>query len=121
MALPALGVGLAAAFLAPSLVPPKGEPMLVASADPEARLQPASFDPLACEGLTLVALTFRTSPGGLSATFYLPAAAPEGALLLVLDRDGRVVGASPAEAAGALLAAGCHGGAGKETAAPGAI
>jgi hypothetical protein len=122
LALPVFGIGLSAAFVAPSLVSPQGEPMLVTASDREAQLQQAGFDPAVCEGLTLVALTFRSAPDGLSVRFYKPDLAPEGVLLLVLDGDGEVVGASPAEAVGAPLAAGCHGGgADKEPGTPGAI
>jgi hypothetical protein len=122
LALPFFGLGLAAAFVVPSLVSPPGEPMLVAVSDMDAQVQPAGFDPTACEDLTLVALTFRSAPDGLSVRFYEPGVAPEGVLLLVLDGEGKVVGASPAEAVGAPFAAGCYGdGADKPSGTPGAV
>ena len=128
-ALPVLAVaGTAAVLVGPSLIAgPRGEAMVVASADDAAKLQPANVKPADCGALRLVALTFEAGAKRVSMTLREVApddAAPHGALLLVLDPAGEVVGVSRADAfggvAGALLAVGCNG-EGEDPALPGAI
>ena len=117
-ALPILGVvAVAAALVGPSLVAaPRGEPMLVASGEDAARLQPASFQPAECASLRLLALALDTGPEGVHFALRpvsVDAPAPAGALLIVLGPAGEIVGVSPAgafgDAAAAMLSAGCYG------------
>jgi hypothetical protein len=128
-AVPVVGVAMAAAALVgPSLVAgPRGEAIVVAASGAVAELQPASFKPADCGALRLVALTFESGAEGVSMALQEIApdeSAPRGALLLVLDPAGEVVGVNPADAfgrtAGALLALGCHGGP-QELPLPGAV
>jgi len=127
--LPVLAVaGAAAALVGPSLIAgPRGEAMVVATGDDAAKLHPASFKPVDCGALRLVALTFGAGAERVSMTLREVAAddaAPHGALLLVLDPAGEVVGVSRADvfggAAGALLAVGCDGEP-EDSALPGAV
>jgi hypothetical protein len=101
--------------------------MVIASAGDAAKLQPASLQPADCGALRLVALTFEAGAERVSMTLREVApddAAPQGALLLVLDPAGEVVGVSRADAfggaAGALLAVGCDGER-EDPALPGAV
>jgi hypothetical protein len=101
--------------------------MVVASANNTPKLQPASVKPADCGALRLVALTFAAGAGRVAMTLREIApddAAPHGALLLVLDPAGEVVGVSRADvlggAAGALLAVGCDG-KHEDPALPGAV
>jgi hypothetical protein len=133
-AIAALAIGLAGSFVAPSLVGvPRGEPMLVAGADSASLLQPANFDEAACaarlllaEGppaeaiagtapLRIVALAVRAGPRGFALAIQelsAEAALPDGALVLALAPDGRIIGMWDradfrSGAAGDALAAGC--------------
>jgi hypothetical protein len=128
-ALPVLAVaGAVAALVGPSLIAgPRGEAMVVAAEDDAAKLEPASVKPADCGALRLVALTFEAGAARVSMT--LREVAPDdpalhGALLLVLDSAGEVVGVSRADvfggAAGALLAVGCDGEP-EDAALPGAV
>ncbi len=127
-ALPVLGVALAAAaFVGPSLVAPRGDPMLVASSGGAAMLQPADFHAVDCAALQLVSLTLGTGPEGMIFALreVLPdTPAPDGGLLLAVGPEGEIVGVSPAGAFGgaaaAMLSAGCPGAA-EQPPAPGAI
>jgi hypothetical protein len=128
-ALPVLAVAVAAAALVgPSLIAgPGGEAMVVATGDRAAKLQAASFKPADCGALRLVALTFEARGERVSMTLREVApddAAPRGALLLVLDPAGEVVGVSRADAFGgapaALVAVGCDGES-EDPALPGAV
>jgi hypothetical protein len=117
-ALPVLTLGLAVAFLAPSLVEsPAGEPMMVAAAGADPTVELASFSG---DGCALTLLTDATpAEGGQIAAVVVPSetgetavavaaipadgSAPTSGYLLVFDAGGRVIAAS--EASG--LDAGC--------------
>jgi hypothetical protein len=124
-ALSILGLGLSAAFVAPSLVgAPSGEPMLVAEAG-SASFQPASFQAAACAeaqllagrhgspsepGLRVVALGFVSGAHGVRVILQdVPdgAIVPDETVLLVLDASGRVLatGSAASLAEGRSIAA----------------
>lgn len=112
-ALPVLGLGLAAAFVAPSLVATSGvEPMIVGGADPAVEFQPASFERSSCAstllfadaaglpgaeaGLRVMALAPRTGPSGrgFDVREVPPGASTAGAaILLLVTGDGRILAA----------------------------
>lgn len=115
-ALPVLGLGVAAAFVAPSaLAPLSGEPIMVASASTASAVQPAGFDSPVCaskllfaetagppdaalarSGLRIMALQPRPGPDGMAFEFReMPAGgtADDAALLLLIDAAGHVIAA----------------------------
>jgi hypothetical protein len=117
-ALPVLSLGLAAAFLAPSLLEgPAGEPLMVASAAPEATVELASFsgggcavtlltDAAGAQGGQIAAVVVPSETGETAvavAAIPTDGSAPTSGYLLVFDAGGRVIAAS--EASG--LDAGC--------------
>ena len=112
-ALPAVGLGLAAAFVGPTLVATSSvDPIVVAAAEPAAELQPASFDQSACAStllfggwahqagadpaLRIVALAPRSGShdGDLILREIPLGNSTEGAVVLLLvDADGRILAA----------------------------
>ena len=107
-ALPVLGLGAAAALLGPDLLTgPRGEPLIVAAPD-QAMLQPASFDGEACASSSIVPEGDEPGHGLRIITFALPAETDDTAVavedypgpgaipktvVLVFDKDGRIVAA----------------------------
>lgn len=112
-ALSVLGLGLAAAFVAPTVLATSGvQPMIVGAADPVPEFQPASFDEAACASTLLFAeaadragpdsrlrvLAFARPLGSGKHGFELrelpPGASTQGAVILLLvDAGGRILAA----------------------------
>ena len=129
-ALPILGLGLAAAFVAPTLKATSSvKPMIVGAADPVPAFQPASFDKPACAstllfaeaadlpgataGLRVVALAPRSGSGeaGFELRELPPGASTHDAVVLFLiEPDGRIVAAMDADG----LPGDCEGAAGRK-------
>ena len=94
-ALPVLGLGLAAAFVAPSLVATSGvQPMIVGAADPVVEFRPASFDRSGCASKRLLAeradLPAGTAGLRVLALAPSPAAGDEGLVLRELSPDAPI-------------------------------
>lgn len=110
-ALPVLGLGAAAALLGPDLLTgPRGEPLILVAAD-QAILQPASFNGEACVSMPVFSAPSETDQAGSGIrvfAFTLPADTDNTAVavedfpragaipktvVLVFDKDGRIVAA----------------------------